>query len=69
MKKVECHSGYTYADRPIAVTWEAKRLEVSDILAEWRTPMEKHFRVRTLGGQTFELLWSELSDEWQVVEV
>jgi len=24
---VECHSGFTYADKPVALTWEGRRLE------------------------------------------
>ena len=65
-EKVECHSGYAYAEKPVALTWEAKRLEITEILAEWRTPQAKHFRVRTSDGQTFELSWLEASGEWQI---
>ena len=25
---VECHSGFTYADKPVALTWEGRRLEI-----------------------------------------
>ena len=50
---VECHSGYTYAERPRAFTWEGERLDIETILAEWQTPESKHFRVITKQGQTF----------------
>ena len=35
---VECHSGFTYAERPVALTWEGQRLEITRILAEWHSP-------------------------------
>ncbi len=60
---VECHSGYTYAEKPLALTWEGRRLEIAAILAQWRTPEEKHFRVRTSDGREFELVYSEASHE------
>ncbi len=63
---VECLSGYTYAEKPMALTWEAKRLEIAEILAEWRTPQAKHFRVRVCDGQTFELSWCETALDWQI---
>ena len=63
---VECHSGFTYADRPVALTWEGMRLEISQILAEWITPEEKHFRVRTSDSRVFELAYSQTAREWQI---
>ena len=63
---VECHSGFAYADRPLALTWEGRRLEITRILAEWRTPQENHFRVRTSDGREFELAYSQTMDEWQI---
>jgi hypothetical protein len=63
---VECHSGFTYADRPVALTWEDRRLEIARILAEWRTPEKNHFRVRTTDGREFELVYSQAMDNWQI---
>jgi hypothetical protein len=63
---VECHSGFTYADRPVALTWEGRRLEIAQILAEWTTPEKKHFRVRTSDGRLFELACSQITREWQI---
>lgn len=63
---VECHSGFTYADRPVAFTWEGQRLEITRIQAEWRTPGIKHFRVRTTGGRDFKLAYNLSTDEWQI---
>ena len=66
---VECHSGFTYADKPIALTWEDRRLEIVDIPAQWRTPDERHFRVRTNNGQDFELSYREAANEWQITQL
>jgi len=63
---VECHSGFTYADRPLALTWEGQRLEIAQILAGWRTPEKNRFRVRTTDGREFELAYSQVTDEWQI---
>ncbi|HNR46772.1 MAG TPA: hypothetical protein PKH92_05305 [Anaerolineaceae bacterium] len=63
---VECHSGFEYAERPIALTWEGQRLEIAAIESTWRIPGGKCFRVCTANGQTFELFYGELYDEWRI---
>jgi hypothetical protein len=63
---VECLSGFTYAERPLALTWEGRRLEITQILAEWRTPDENHFRVCTFDSREFELIYIHAADEWQI---
>lgn len=65
--RVECHSGYTYAQRPTALWWEGARLEVVAVEAEWRTPEGKRFRVRTGDGRVFELEYSESQDAWSIL--
>lgn len=66
MDVVECRSDTEYAERPLALTWQGKRLEIAEILARWRGPNEKGFRVKTTDGQAFELIYREILDEWQV---
>ena len=66
MDTVECRSDSEYAERPIALTWEGQRLEVAEVLARWRTPDERGFRVQTSDGQTFQLTYREAGDEWQI---
>ena len=66
---VECLSGFTYADKPVALTWEGRRLEIVVITAEWRTPDERHFRVRTTNGLDFELTFGEAVNEWQITQL
>ena len=63
---VECHSGYKYAEKPIALTWQDQHLEVVEILQRWRTPETICFRVRTIDGQAFELCYDEQHDKWQI---
>ncbi len=63
---VECHSGYEYAERPVALRWESQRLEVEAVEAEWRIPGGHRFRVRVRNGRRFELVYGELDDEWKI---
>ena len=60
---VECHSGYTYAERPVALTWQGQRLIIAEILSQGRTPQAKWFRVSTTDGQVFELSFVEAAGE------
>ena len=64
--RVECHSGYVYAERPVALHWEGNRLEVEEVLDRWQTPEGKGFRVRTGDGQIFELYYNESLDKWSI---
>ena len=63
---VECHSGYRYGERPVALHWEDERLEIVDILTQWRSPEGLCFRVQVQSGQVFELLFSEGEDSWYI---
>jgi putative sterol carrier protein len=63
---VECHSGFTYAEKPVALTWESQRLEIAKIMAQWRSPQARHFQVRTNNGLEFELSYREADNEWQI---
>lgn len=63
---VECYSGYSYAERPLALNFDGQRLEVAEIEAEWRIPNGHGFRLSTKNGLKFELFYDELMDEWQV---
>ncbi|MCS6908868.1 MAG: hypothetical protein RML93_13460 [Anaerolineales bacterium] len=69
MEMVECRSEFAYPERPLALWWQEQRLEVREILAQWRTPEGKGFWVRTWDGQVFELFYAELSERWSVTQV
>jgi hypothetical protein len=66
---VECHSGYTYAEKPIALHWEGERQEIAEIEAEWRRPEGKGFRVRTVRGDRYELFYNEKDSDWRITPV
>lgn len=66
---VECHSGYTYAERPISLLWEGERLEITDVQARWRIPGGVRFRVSVEDGRAFELFYGELYDEWRISQL
>ena len=68
---VACLSSAAYDDRPIAFTWEGYKQNISRIVAQWRTPGEKHFKVLTGDKQVFELVYQEnpagtAEGTWQV---
>ncbi len=63
---VECRSGSSYPETPVALTWEGRRREVREILERWRSPQGIHFRVQTEDGQVFELMYEEQADRWQI---
>jgi hypothetical protein len=63
---VECHSGYVYGERPIALRWDGQRLLVEQVEDSWRIPGGRKFRVRVQDGRVFELFYGELYDEWRI---
>jgi hypothetical protein len=66
--KVECHSGFTYAERPVAVEMDGKRLEIIEIISQSRTPMGRKFIVRFKDGTEVELDYDDNKDEWEIRE-
>ena len=65
---VECHSGYEYAERPMAIHWQGDRLEIDLITNRWRSPDGKHFKVQTIDGQIFEIFYDAASNEWNILQ-
>ena len=65
---VQCHSGYAYAQRPVAFFWEGTQYAIEAVQNEWRSPAGKHFRVLTKHGSCFELVYDQSSDDWQIYE-
>ena len=66
MNLVECHSGSTYAEKPMAFAWQGQRILIAKIQAEGRTPQIRWFRVITMDRQVFTLSYSEETDGWQI---
>lgn len=69
MDNVEYHSGSSYTDKPLALTWHGERYLIADILSQGRTPEAKWFRVRTNDGELFTLSYDEKSDTWQIQNI
>jgi len=67
-ERVECRSDHKYAQRPLALYWEGKRLEIIEILAHSITPEGISFRVRTEEFGIFELIYFENKDEWSIYQ-
>ena len=66
MENVECRSDTEYAERPLSLVWDGRRYEIAEIVARWRGPSEKGFRVKTADGQAFDLTYREIPDEWLI---
>jgi hypothetical protein len=63
--KVECHSGFTYAERPIAIYLNDVRVLIKSILKEWRSQVGKHFRLLLENNEEVEIVYDEKKDEWR----
>jgi hypothetical protein len=63
---VQCHSGFEYAERPSALFWQGRRLDIQTIEGQWRGPEGKWFQACTQDGGRFDLFYDELKDQWQV---
>ena len=64
--RVECRSDHDYIGHPLVFYWQDQRLEVTEILAQNRTPQGYSFRVRNEGLGMFELDYDINTDEWSV---
>jgi|COG998Drversion2_1049125.scaffolds.fasta_scaffold2218977_1 hypothetical protein len=69
VEEVESYAGYDYPERPRALVWEGRRLEVSEILSQTRQPQGNWFRVRTGDDRIFELFYDRAEDNWRVEEM
>ena len=61
---VRCHSGYTYAQRPVQVEWLGEWLDVTEVVEEKRTPEGRSFNVVCNNQMVFELHFNEATEEW-----
>ena len=58
--KVNCYSGYTYAERPVSFLWGGIEYEVEEIERAWLEPVERYFQVRTKDNKLFNLCYNEV---------
>lgn len=66
MEEVECIASASYPGDPRALYWEGVRYEIERTLAQWRTPQEICFRVKTTDGGTFNTCYQEATRRWFV---
>ena len=67
--RVECYSGHTYAERPVAFVWEGQRVEIDEIETDGNIPEGKFFRVKTSSGMRFKLTYFTNEDKWTINEL
>jgi len=65
--EVKCYSGHTYAQRPIAFSWQDEEHKISRIEKEWLEPGKKCFSVTTEDEKLFELCYNEAQDQWWLI--
>jgi hypothetical protein len=66
---VEMRSDHDYIGRPLAFTWHNKRLEVTEVLLQSRTPLGYNFKVRIEKQGIFELDYDGSTDQWSVEQL
>ena len=57
--QVEAYAGARYPERPTAVWVDDRRLEVQNVLRQWRTPDALHFRVEVEELGEVELIYAQ----------
>ncbi|MFH0768690.1 MAG: hypothetical protein V1932_03875 [Chloroflexota bacterium] len=66
--KVNCYSGYIYAERPMSFLWEGVEYQVEKIEKAWLEPGERHFQVHTRDNKLFRLCYNETNNEWALID-
>ena len=66
---VECHSGYSSCDHPRAIWYQGQRHLVKEIIAEWRTPDEKHYRLLIAGDLILNAVLIGKENIWKVTRI
>jgi len=67
--KVNCYSGYVYAEEPRSFIWQDKELRIKSVENAWQEPGRRLFRVVTEDGKLFKLCYNEADDQWSAVEL
>jgi hypothetical protein len=62
--EVQCYSGASYAERPIALIWQGSQYKISSVLSSQFTPSGKRFEVVLENGCTISLYYQTNSDLW-----
>ena len=57
--RVEAYAGASYPERPTVVWIDDRRLEVQNVLRQWRTPDALHFQVDVEELGEVELIYAQ----------
>jgi len=63
--RVWCRAESRYGERPTAFLWQERRIEVTQVIAQWREPQHLGFRVLGDDGGIYTLLYDEATETWQ----
>ncbi len=66
--QVICRSDHDYLGYPLAFYWHDQRLEITQVLAESRTPTGYSYRVRSAELGIFELDFDQNTGQWSVYQ-
>jgi hypothetical protein len=66
---VDCSSGYSSCDHPSAVWWHGQHRLVKAIIAEWRTPVEKHYCLLATENCFLEAVLNEKENTWKIERI
>lgn len=64
--RVQCYSGYIYAERPESFVYRNENYQVERVDREWQEPGERYFRVLTGDRKFFELCYNYQKEEWSL---
>ena len=62
--RVDAYSGFKANERPRYFTVDEDLYEIAAVLDQWYQPYATYFKVRTVEGKTYLLLYDEETDEW-----
>lgn len=66
---VRCHSGFTYAQRPVSFDYKGRECQVAVVDRSWIEPGRRCFQLRTTDDRIFELCYHEVNDQWMASHI
>lgn len=66
METVWCLSSSSYADQPLAFTWQGVRIQVQVVIQRWRSVQGMNFQVQAEDGKQYNLFYDESLDSWSI---
>ena len=64
--RVACYAGHRGEETPRTFTAEGETLAVEEVVARWREPTWRCFRVKAEGGKQYLLRHHEETGRWEV---